>query len=326
MTVKVALSGCGGWGKNLARNLAELGALALIVDPAESAKALAVQLGVAHSDTLDTALADPSIHGVLIATPAATHVGVATDCLNAGKHVYVEKPIALSVEEGLALGELAQAQGRILMVGHLLHYHPVYRALQNLVADDRLGAVRHIISNRMNLGMLRHEENVLWSFSPHDISMVIGLLGRAPQKVMATGNDFFQPGIVDVSNVQMRFDGGVSAEIRASWFHPQKEQKLTVVGDKAMAVFDDTAPWDQKLQIHDFDVEWSGPRPRAVRGDVEMVAVPVGEPLKAEMQHFLDCIANGTPPRTDAAEANRVLAVLQAAQLSLDEGGGWIHV
>ena len=323
---KVILIGCGGWGKNIARNLSQLGALHTIVDPSLEAAEIARQLGVAHDQSVDNALQLPDCNGVVIAAPAALHYELAIAAISAGKNTYIEKPISLSVAEGQQIEAAAKKAGRIVMVGHLLQYHPVYRALADLVDEGRLGTIQHIISNRLNLGMLRHEENVLWSFSPHDISMVLGLAKVSPERVLATGNDFFQPGIVDVSTLQLRFETGLTAEIRASWFHPEKEQKLVVIGDRAMAVFDDTAPWEKKLQIVDFDIAWQGPRSRAMRRANEVVAVPKGEPLTMELQHFLDCITTGSSPRTDAAEANRVLAVLEAAQTSLDQGGVWQNV
>ncbi len=319
----VTLLGCGGWGKNIARNMFQLGALKLVVDPSEEAAEFARQLGVAHALSVEEAIAQPDCDAVIIATPAATHFTLAMSAINAGKHTYIEKPISLSIAEGRKIEEAAKKAGVVVMVGHLLQYHPVYLALLDLAAKGRLGNVRHIKSSRLNLGMLRHEENVLWSFSPHDISMVLGLAGAAPEKVLAWGRDFFQPGIADVSALQLHFASGLTAEIRASWFHPEKEQKLVVIGDRAMAIFNDTADWDNKLQIVDFAINWQGSRPKAVRQETEIVGVPKGEPLRAEMQHFLDCIRTGTTPRTDAAEANGVLAVLEAAQNSMDQGGLW---
>jgi UDP-2-acetamido-3-amino-2,3-dideoxy-glucuronate N-acetyltransferase len=323
---KVALFGCGAWGRNLARNLAGLDALKLIVDPSDAAQLVGEQLGIPVVADVEQALTDPEIVGIVVATPASTHFAVAAAAIAAGKDVYVEKPIALSVDEGRQMAAMAKAAGRILMVGHLLHYHPVYRALADLVQAGRLGRVRHITSSRMNLGMLRHEENVLWSFSPHDMSMVLGLVDEAPQAVATIGSDFFQPGVADVTTAHLRFASGLTADIRASWFNPEKDQKLVVVGDRAMAVFNDTAPWPEKLVIHDYHIEHIGPRPKAVRGEAETISVPQGEPLKLEMQHFLDCIATRTTPRTDAEEAIMVLGVLQAAQGSLDRRGEWVDV
>lgn len=321
---RIALAGCGGWGKNLARNLAQLGALKLIVDPADGARNLAGSLDVAHSADLGAALADPAIDALVIATPAATHYDVANAALDAGKHVYVEKPIALSVEEGRKLGEKAAARKLTLMVGHLLHYHPVFRKLVEMVRAAELGRVDFIASNRLNFGLLRSEENVLWSFAPHDISMVLALAGRAPLRVFASGHEVLQKGIADIATLILDFGDGLRGEVRASWLHPEKEQKLVVVGDRAMAVFSDREAWGRKLQLLRNQVDWGGGRPKAIGAEPEWIEVPEGEPLRAEMQHFIDCVRSGATPRTDAEEAIAVLAVLQAAQASMDAGGEWV--
>lgn len=324
--VKAALLGCGGWGKNLARNLAQLDALAVIVDPDLKAAALAQELGVRHVTNAEDVLADPEIEAVVIATPAATHFVEASRAITAGKHVYVEKPIALNVNDATKLADLAKKANRHLMVGHLLQYHPSYQDLRALAQAGRFGKIRHINSSRLNLGLLRHEENVLWSFSPHDVSMVLGLAAASPISVMAIASIFLQNQIPDITAVHIRFGDGSTAEIRASWLHPEKEQKLILVGETAMAVFNDRNGWEEKLLISDYTVTWDGPRPRAVRGGSRFAVSSQAEPLKLEMQHFLDCITNDTPPITDAVEAIAVLRVLQAAQQSLEQAGKWIDV
>jgi UDP-2-acetamido-3-amino-2,3-dideoxy-glucuronate N-acetyltransferase len=321
----IALFGCGGWGKNLARNLHELGALSVIADPAQHAVELAVSLGVRHVADPAECLNDPGIDAIAIATPAATHFRVAEAALLADKDVFVEKPIALSTAEGKALAELASQRGKILMVGHLLQYHPVFLKLKAMVGEGVLGRVRHITSSRLNLGMIRTEENIVWSFAPHDISMVLSLAGSDPEQVMAVGTTVLQEGIPDIATVHLKFGGGLTADVTSSWLHPQKEQQLIVVGDKGMCVFSDTKPWAEKLCIHHNEILWIDQRPKAAAGPVEIIEVPQGEPLKLEMQHFLDCITSRSTPRTDAAEATRVLSVLQAAQQSLDTKGQWIN-
>jgi UDP-2-acetamido-3-amino-2,3-dideoxy-glucuronate N-acetyltransferase len=321
---RIALVGCGGWGKNLARNLSELGALSVIVDPAPQSAELAASLDVRHCIDIADVLRDPLIDGVAIATPAATHFSVAERALRARKDVFVEKPISLSVEEGVRLSKMADDAGRILMVGHLLQYHPVFLKLKALVTAGDLGRIRHISSSRLNLGMIRTEENVVWSFAPHDISMVLGLAGQVPTEVAAVGTTVLQEGIPDIATIHMNFDGGLKADVTASWLHPQKEQKLIVVGDDGMAVFSDTKAWEEKLCIHRNKVAWIDRRPKAIAGTSEYIDVAKGEPLKLEMQHFLDCIKSRSIPRTDAAEATRVLAVLQSAQKSLNASGAWL--
>lgn len=323
---KIGLIGCGGWGKNLARNLFELGVLSAIADPSEFAVNLAKDLGVPHFASPEAIFAISDIEGIAIATPAETHVPLGLAALEAGKHIYVEKPIALSTDDARVLAEKAAAMGRVLMVGHLLQYHPVYRALAEATGNGRFGEVHHLISNRMNLGMVRNEENVMWSFSPHDVSMVLGLAGSAPKRVRAVGSSFLQPEIDDIVTMFVAFEGGQTAEIRSSWLHPEKEQKLTLVGSKAMAVFDDRAVWTDKLIVTDYTIDRSNPRPKAVRLKDESITVEQGEPLRNEMSHFVACVADNARPLTDANEAIAVLSVLQAAQISLDGQGDWIDV
>lgn len=318
---KIVLLGCGGWGKNIARNLAQLGALDCIVDPSPFGADIARDLGVEWSSSIESALCRPNCEAVAIATPAATHFAMAMAAIQAGKHVFIEKPIALSADEGREIASAAAQASLTVMVGHLLQYHPCYRALKNLIAEGRLGSIRHIASSRLSLGLLRNEENVMWSFAPHDISMALGLSPSAPETVMAIGSDFLQPNVVDVCTLLIGFRNGLTAEIRSSWLHPEKEQKLIVVGDRAMAIFNDVAVWDEKLEIVDFEINWDGPRPRAKRNESQFVSVPKGEPLALELQHFIDCVDSGKPPQTDSAEAIRVLAVLEAGQKSLDSGG-----
>ena len=319
-TPKVALVGCGGWGKNLARNLSALDALAAVVDPSPAAAAIAQGLG-APVHTLDAVLADASIEGVVIATPAPTHFDVASAALRAGKDVFVEKPIALDMGDAEALEVLARDLGRVLMVGHLLQYHAVFLDLLDRVRRGELGKVSHIVSSRLNFGVLRSYENVLWSFAPHDISMVLALADGIPARVTAIGSTTLQPGIPDTTALHLRFPGGATATITSSWLNPQKEQKLVVVGDRGMAVFDDRLPWAEKLALHRNSVDWSTGAPRAAAGEIEHPAIAQGEPLRDEMAHFLDAIRSRSAPRTDAAEAIGVLRVLRAAQESLDHDG-----
>lgn len=323
---KIALVGCGGWGKNLARNLAQLGVLAVVIDPATEAAGIAADLGVRHSSALEDALTDGSCTAVVIATPAHTHFDVAMRAIAARKHVFVEKPIALSVGEGQEMGRAARAAGLVLMVGHILQYHPAFRRLLELVRDGALGQLRHIISNRMSLGRLREEENVLWSFAPHDISMVCALAGSVPHRARAVGSAFLSDAVEDVTTAHIRFENGLTAEVRSSWCHPRKNQSLILVGSAAMAVFDDMRDWPEKLQLCTYSVDHTRNPAHLMRGEERFEPVTPGEPLKLEMQHFLDCIAQGRNPITNSAEALAVLAVLQATQASLKQDGAWINV
>lgn len=323
---RIALAGCGGWGKNLARNLKQIGALAVIVDPSLGAKTIAAELGVDWLADLKPTLADSTIQGVAIATPAATHAAVAEAAMMAGKDVFVEKPIALKEADAIRMIEVAKSTGRILMVGHLLQYHPVFSKLAELVHAGTIGQIRHISSTRLNLGVVRTEENVLWSFAPHDISMVLRLAGRQSDRVSAFGTTILQKNIQDITTVQLEFANGLRADIRSSWLHPHKEQKLIVVGDRGMLVFSDTRAWAEKLEWFRNEVSWIDNHPKAVAGPSEFVEVPQGEPLKLELEHFIQCVETRKPPRTDGQEALQVLKTLVAAQTSLDSNGANIEL
>lgn len=317
----MAVVGCGYWGRNLVRTFAELDALAAVVDPDPSTAAtLAEQYSVA-ARTLDEVLADPSVDAAVIAAPAKDHADLAVRALEAGKHVYVEKPLALDLADAARAVSTADRCGRTLMVGHLLQYHPAFLALRQMVTDGALGELRYLYSNRLNLGRFRREENILWSFAPHDLSMLLALVGEPPSSVTAVGSTFLSEDVPDVTTTHLTFASGPRAHVFVSWLHPFKEQRLVVVGADAMAVFDDTAPWDSKLVVFEHGVSWDGTTPVPVKGEPTPIPLEQAEPLKLECQHFLDCIADGTTPRTDGREGVRVLEVLDAAQRSLGSGG-----
>lgn len=317
-TPNVAVAGCGYWGRNLVRNFAELGALRAVCDAdAKSARALAETYGV-PARAWDDILADPDIPGVAIATPAATHAPLAREALAAGKHVFVEKPMALDLTDAEDLIARAAEAGRALMVGHLLQYHAAFQTLHERVARGDIGALRYVYSNRLNFGKVRHEENILWSFAPHDISMILSLVGAEPERIDAVGHNYLQPGIADTTTTHLYFPGGVNAHIFVSWLHPFKEQKLVVIGEDGMMVFDDTRDWADKLVLYPHKVAPGERAPIAERADAEAIAIAQSEPLRAECTHFLGCVAGEHDPRTDGAEGLRVLRVLHAAQQALD--------
>jgi UDP-2-acetamido-3-amino-2,3-dideoxy-glucuronate N-acetyltransferase len=319
---RVAVIGAGYWGKNLVRNFYGLGALGLIVDPDPVIQDRMVQdyPDVKISGSYIEALSNPAIRGLAIATPAETHGALIREAMLVGKDVYVEKPLCLSESVGRELIQLAAEKKQILMVGHLLWYHPVLLKLKELVQQGELGRIRYIYSNRLNMGKLRREENVLWSFAPHDVSVILGLLEEMPETVQAQGGNYLHQWIADVTVSLLSFASGVKAHIFVSWLHPFKEQKLVVVGDRKMAVFNDTAPWEEKLVLYAHQVEWHNNMPQAVKGEGETIAVAQEEPLRAECAHFLDCMASRKSPRTDGAEGLRVLRVLNACQHSLETG------
>jgi UDP-2-acetamido-3-amino-2,3-dideoxy-glucuronate N-acetyltransferase len=319
----VAVIGTGYWGRNLVRNYAELGVLKLICDKNE---ALLGQLQQQYPDAeiclaLNDIIARADIAGVVIATPAETHFDLARESLLAGKHVYVEKPLVLQESQALELISLAENQGLVLMVGHLLQYHPAFVRLRELAASGELGRINYIYSHRLNLGKIRREENILWSFAPHDISMILTLAGEDPETVLATGGNYLHRKIADVTTTHLEFPSGLKAHIFVSWLHPFKEQKLVVVGERKMAVFDDTRPWSEKLLIYPHEIKWQNNIPVPSTATPERVHVMEMEPLKLECQHFLYCIETGVTPVTDGQEGLRVLRVLNASQRSLNESG-----
>jgi len=276
--------------------------------------------GVRFIDSFKHLLNDPTIKAVVIATPAVYHYQMVKETLLARKHVFVEKPLALNVDHGEELVGLADEQDRILMVGHILHYHPAIEKLKELIDSGDLGKIQYIYSTRLNMGRIRSEENILWSFAPHDISVILLLLqNELPETVYATGGNYLQKHISDVTMTTMDFRSGVKAHIFVSWLHPFKEQKLVVVGDKKMAVFDDVST--EKLFLYPHRVDWVGRIPVAYKAEVRVVPIGSGEPLKAECRHFLKCIEEKQIPKTDGNEGLRVLRVLQKSQESLNNNG-----
>lgn len=318
-TPRVAVIGSGYWGKNLVRNFHELGALAAICDSNEDTlRQFAGQYpGCRTYRAFGEVLRDESIPGVAIATPAETHANLVREALLAGKDVCVEKPLCLSVQTGESLVALAQERDRILMVGHLLWYHPAVLRLKELVESGALGRIQYIYSNRLNLGKIRREENILWSFAPHDISVILGLLGEMPDAVHAQGGNYLHQRIADVTVSLLSFPSGVKAHVFVSWLHPYKEQKLIVVGDRKMAVFDDLEKKD-KLLMYPHSIEWKHHVPVPNKAEAQTVAIEPVEPLRAECQHCLDCITTRRRPRTDGDEGLRVLRVLQQCQEALE--------
>lgn len=323
--VNVAVIGCGYWGKNLVRNFHQLGALRLVCDVTETGRTTAALIAptVRIVDDVTHVILDPAVQGIVIATPAETHFELAKQALLAGKDVFVEKPLALRAEHGAELVQLAEKYRRILMVGHVLEYHPGILTLRRLVEQGELGKVRYIYSNRLSLGKVRREENILWSFAPHDIAIILRLLGSMPFEVMACGGSYVQPNIADVTVTHLLFDNGVRAHIHVSWLHPFKEQRLVVIGSRKMASFDDV---NKQLVVYDQRVEWQEGQPIPVRGVGVEVPYPTDEPLRLECEAFLQAIAARRPPLSDGQSGLRVLRVLQAAQRSLITNGQPVHL
>ncbi len=324
----IAVIGSGYWGKNLVRNYYEIGALRQVCDNNPSVheslkeKYPNIEVGPAFHDILSR----KDIDGVVIATPAETHFALAQEALLSGKHVYVEKPLVLDESEAKELIKLAAQQSRILMVGHLLQYHPMFLKLKELADNGDLGRINYIYSNRLNLGKIRREENILWSFAPHDISMILALTGEEPENVMASGGNYLHRKIADVTTTHLEFPSGIQAHIFVSWLHPFKEQKLVVVGDRKMAVFDDTRPWNEKLLLFPHKIKWEKNIPIPAKAEPESVEVEEAEPLRKECEQFLKCMEDGIQPTTDGGEGLRVLRVLRASQQSLNTNGQRVSI
>jgi UDP-2-acetamido-3-amino-2,3-dideoxy-glucuronate N-acetyltransferase len=318
VTGKVACIGGGYWGKNLVRNFHALGALRSVceLDSVTREQLKQKHNGASFTDSVDEVFGDPHVSGVVIATPAVTHGELVRRALLAEKDVFVEKPLCLSVREGKELVELASEKRRVLMVGHLLWYHPAVLKLKQLIEDGELGRIRYIYSNRLNLGKIRREENILWSFAPHDISVILGLVGEMPNGVDAQGGNYLHDQIADVTVSLLSFPSGIKAHVFVSWLHPYKEQKLIVVGERQMAVFDDVEE-ENKLTLYPHVIAWKGSIPVPNKAKGCPVPVESAEPLRAECQHFLDCIETRRTPRTDGQEGLRVLTVLQQCQDAL---------
>jgi len=318
---KVAVVGSGYWGRNLVRNFHELGVLSTVVDVREEAlRESQARYGVKTTQDFDAVLEDPSIHAVVIAAPATQHYELAKKSLHRGKDVFAEKPLALHSSEGAELVDLASKRGRILMVGHILEYHPAIVELKRLIHTGELGRIQYIYSSRLNLGKLRTEENILWSFAPHDISAILSLLDELPDRVSAHGGSYLNPHIADTTLTTCDFKSGVKAHIFVSWLHPFKEQKLAIVADKKMAVFDDLQA-DRKLVLYSHRIDWPDRIPVAQKDGGQVIELSRVEPLRLECQHFLDCVRNRARPTTDGESALRVLRVLEASEQSLLEQG-----
>jgi len=323
--VSVGVVGLGYWGPNLARNFDRLPETELrwICDASEESRARAApQFPEARvSGDLDELLADDALEAVVIATPVPLHADLAVRALQAGKHCFVEKPLAQSVEDAERVVEAARGAGKVLMVGHLLEYHPGVAKLKEVTASGQLGDIRYIYGNRLNLGKLRPDENALWSLGAHDVSVVLHLAEEEPSELHAFGKSYMRPGIEDVVFCYLRFPSGLMAHLHLSWLDPHKERRFTVVGSQRMATFDDME-LEQKLVIYDkgFDEDWSSYGEYIARsGDVWSPRVSNEEPLRIECRHFAECVREGRDPVSDGVNGVRVVRVLEGLQRSLEE-------
>ncbi|HWZ42844.1 MAG TPA: Gfo/Idh/MocA family oxidoreductase [Candidatus Saccharimonadales bacterium] len=326
--VKIGTVGLGAWGWNVTRNFAELKSCNLVscfdVDQKRRESAGRAWPGVKPVDTYEQLL-QQDIDAVAIASPAVTHYELVKKALLSGRDVFVEKPFTLNTRDAEELLELSQKLDRVLMVGHLLEYHPVVHRLRKLITSGELGPVYYIYSQRVNLGRIRGDENALWSFAPHDVSQILFLLGMEPTNVSARGQSYIQDGIEDVVFLSLFFDNRIMAHIHLSWLDPHKVRRTTIVGKHKMAVFDD-AETTEKLRIYDNHAEMPpaksyGEAIQVRFGDILIPRVETGEPLKIECQHFIDCVRDHKTPVSDARDGLRVIRIIEAAQQSMEQDG-----
>jgi UDP-2-acetamido-3-amino-2,3-dideoxy-glucuronate N-acetyltransferase len=323
---QVAVIGSGYWGKNLVRTFRELKALRWVCDTREEALAeLAARAEVRTTTRLEQVLGDKQVTAVAIAAPAVMHYDLTRECLLAGKDVFVEKPMALKVREGRELAELASRRERVLMVGHILEYHPAILELKKMIREGELGKIQYIYSSRLNIGKLRTEENILWSFAPHDISAILFLLNETPKRISTHGGSYLNQPLADTTLTTCEFQSGVMAHIFVSWLHPFKEQKLAIIGGRKMAVFDDTER-ERKLMLYSHRIDWINRAPVVQKDAGQEVKLPAQEPLRLECEHFLGCVATRHTPRTGAESGVRVLEVLEACEQSLSARGQPVEV
>ncbi|MDD5503756.1 MAG: Gfo/Idh/MocA family oxidoreductase [Candidatus Omnitrophica bacterium] len=321
--IRLAVAGLGYWGKNILRNAYQTGLLYAACDTdiktlEEKKPAFS---GVRFTDDFNDIIKDELVNAVLISTPAAAHFNMAKAALLAGKDVFVEKPLALNTRDGEELVRIAEEKRRVLMVGHILQYHPAVIKLKELIGQGLLGDIQYVNSNRLNIGKVRVEENILWSFAPHDISVILMLLNDMPVKIGCFGEDYLSSKVHDVTLTTLEFKNKVKAHIFVSWLNPYKEQKLVVVGSKAMAVFDDMTREKLFIYPHKITRNNGGP-PIAVKADCQIIEIEDKEPLKEEIAHFVHCVRQRKAPLTDGREGLRVLSVLEEADMLIRKETG----
>jgi UDP-2-acetamido-3-amino-2,3-dideoxy-glucuronate N-acetyltransferase len=319
--VRVAVVGCGAWGRNHLRVFDSLRVLGAACD-SDKERLKDVQKaypGVRTTLRFEDLLRDPKLHGVVIATPSQEHYRMALEALEAGKDVLVEKPLALRYKEGEALVRLAAKHGRLLMVGHILLFHPAVEKMKALLTEGAVGDIEYLYSNRLNFGKVRAEESALWSFAPHDLAAFLYLLGKLPREVTTTGGAYLQPRVADVTVTNLEFADGVRAHLYVSWLHPFKEQRMVLVGDKGMLVFDDLAK--DRLVLFQRHLDRTEGGWVAHKPEGKPVRIPDEEPLLRECRHFLSCIKTRRKPRSDGESALAVLKILEASQRSLEARG-----
>lgn len=314
---KIAVVGCGYWGRNHARTLASLGALGAVVDRnRETASEIAIANGCPVA-TIDEVLADSSIDGVIFALPPQHHPANALRAIEAGKHVLVEKPIALTVEDGEKIVAAGEEKGVVVMTGHILRFHPAFEKLEALIAEGELGSIRYIHSHRLGLGKFHTENDALWDIAPHDLSLIMALTGEEPSHISGEGSAVLDH-LSDFAHLHLSFPSGIRSHIFASRLNPYRERRLTVIGDKAMATFDDAVGWNEKLSIYRHKVWKERHGWEFETANQEFIPVKEDMPLTNEISHFIDCIENGTKPRTPASDGLAVIRILSQGTVTHD--------
>ena len=312
MNKNIAVVGCGYWGKNLVRNFYELGVLSSICDPNLSiANTFAKKYNVKNCSFAEI-LDDTNIKGVVLAVPAELHASMAIDVMNKGKHVFVEKPLALNETDAKLMIETSKKNNVKFMVGHLLHYHPIFKEIKKIVNDGQIGKLEYIQSSRLSFGRYRSEEDIIWSFAPHDISMILSLANEEPSIVKCNTKSIIKENHADIGNIFMEFPSGLKSNISVSWLNPNKEVKLVVTGSLAMLIFDDTKPWDEKLTLYSYILEGSKQFSNLKKLSEKFIKIPEEEPLKNECQHFVNMLEGDQEPFTNGDEGMKVVEVLSA--------------
>ena len=313
MKKNIAVVGCGYWGKNLVRNFSELGALYSVCDVnSETANNYANQYKVKNL-TFNEIINDENIEGVVLTVPAKLHTSMAIEVMNKGKHIFVEKPLALNEIDAKLMIEIAKENNVQLMVGHLLHYHPIFKEIKKIVKEGQIGKLEHIQSNRLSFGKFRTEEDIVWSFAPHDISMILSLANEEPSIVKCNSKSIIKENHADIANIYMEFPSGLKSNISVSWINPNKEVKLVLTGSSAVLIFDDLSPWDKKLSIYSYTLEGSKKFLTLKKFNEKFIKIEEEEPLKNECQYFIDVVERDIKPLTDANEAFKVTKVLSTA-------------
>jgi len=316
MKKNIAVVGCGYWGKNIIRNFSELGSLYAVCDNNIKIASKYSNTYLVKNLTFDEIINDKNVEGVVLTVPAELHAKMAINAMNKKKHLFVEKPLALNVSDAKLMIETAKKNNVKLMVGHLLQYHPIFQNIKKLVHDGKIGKLEYISSSRLSFGRVRTEEDIIWSFAPHDISMILSLAAQKPLSINANLKYLLQNNLADIANIYLEFSSGLKSSISVSWVHPYKEVKLMIVGSSAMLVFDDTKTWDEKLAIYSYNVEKTEGAINLKKSYIKYLNVVEDEPLKKECAHFLDVVEKNIEPLTNGYEGLEVIKVLSDASQS----------